>query len=314
MKASRGLKGIAFLGAVIVLGCGVLAFTITKALAAGPGFTTIDFPRSVATLAGDINDARQIVGRYTDSAGIVHGFLLSNGSYSSFDVPGSTGFTRALGINSKGQIVGDYIIKNVEHGFLLSEGTFITVDPPGSHGTLAEGINTAGDIVGSYFADSNFTGNGSGHGFLLQGGVFTTIDFPDARLTEAWRINDAGQIVGRYQGGDGKYHVYLLSDGNFTSVPDVPGAEQTAPFEIGGFNGNGDIAATYCGSTPCQFGGGFLSTSGNYHGFLLSGGAYTTVDFPSAALTTAFGLDSFDDIVGAYIDSGGRIHGYLRTP
>lgn len=44
------------------------------------------------------------------------------------------------------------------------------------------------------------------------------------------------------------------------------------------------------------------------------GGAYTTVDFPDAAVTASLGLNSFDDIVGGYIDSSGRRHGFLRTP
>lgn len=101
----------------------------------------------------------------------------------------------------------------------------------------------------------------------------------------------------------------MLSVGSFTSILDVPGAAQTATLEIGGFNGNGDIAAIYCSSTPCG-----LKSSGNLHGFLLRGGANTTVDFPSAAVTAAFGLDSFDDIAGTYIDSNGRLHGFLRTP
>jgi uncharacterized membrane protein len=302
-----------------------LAFSLLLGLtfsapAAGQTYTTIDPPGSVFTGAFGINDAAQIVGRYADAAGINHGFLFSNDSYSSFDVPGASGFTDPVGINSKAQIVGSYLLDNVSHGFLLSGGTFTTIDPPGAHGSGANGINRNGDIVGSYaqnilFSPNTAATNGNGHGYLLKGGVFTTIDFPGATYTEGWRIDDAGNIIGRYQTGDGKYHVYLLSNGTFTSIPDVPGAVQTAFFEVGGFNRNGDIAAAYCSATPCPWGfQGFFKTTGIVHGFLLKGGVYTTIDFPGATASGAFGLDSFDDTVGAYIDTSGVVHGFLRIP
>ncbi len=286
-----------------------------SARAGGPTFTTLDPPGSVLTLAVDINDAGQIVGRFTDSAGVTHGYLLSGGSYASFDGPGSTGFTRAFGINSAGEIVGDYMVGQAEHAFRLSGETFTTIDPPGAHGAIAEGINSAGEVVGTYFTDQNFNGDGSAHGFLLTEGAFTTIDFPGASYTEAWRITDAGQIIGRYHTGDGKFHIYVSSNGSFAPIPDLSDAVQTATLEVGGFNATGDITATYCGSTPCPWGlNGMTRTSGNVHGFLLSGGGYTTFDFPGAAVTLALGLNALDDVVGCYIDSNGGIHGYLRTP
>lgn len=308
-------KGLVWLFALVL----VLSPT-SNVRAGGPTFTTIDPPGAVFSIAVDINDSGQIVGRYQDTAGINHGFLLSNGVYSPFDVPGASGFTGAVGINSKGQIVGSYLLNNVGHSFLLSGGTFTTIDPPAGHGSGANGINRNGDIVGSYaqnilFSPNTAATNGNGHGFLLRNGVFTTIDFPGATYTEAWKIDDAGNIIGRYQTGDGKYHIYLLSNGTFTSIPDVPGAVQTAFFEVGGLNRYGDMAASYCSSTPCPWGfQGFFKTTGIVHGFLLNGGVYTTIDFPGATATGAFALNSFDDIVGAYIDANGRVHGLLRTP
>jgi uncharacterized membrane protein len=51
--------------------------------------------------------------------------------------------------------------------------TYTTLDDPSATNfTQAFGINSAGQIVGSY-------GNASGtHGFLLSGGTYTTIDDP----------------------------------------------------------------------------------------------------------------------------------------
>ena len=48
-----------------------------------------------------------------------HGYLLSEGQFSTIDLPGAT-FTRAAAINSRGDIVGSGIVAGVFHGFLLS--------------------------------------------------------------------------------------------------------------------------------------------------------------------------------------------------
>jgi len=53
---------------------------------------------------------------------------------------------------------------------------YTTIDDPSATDratgfTVASGINTAGQIVGSY-------GHFGSHGFLLSGGTFTTLDDP----------------------------------------------------------------------------------------------------------------------------------------
>ncbi len=61
--------------------------------------------------------------------------------------------------------------------------TFTTIDVPfsGATATVANGINTSGQIVGHY-------GSVSGaHGFLYDAGVFTSIDVPGANSTAAER-------------------------------------------------------------------------------------------------------------------------------
>ncbi len=64
---------------------------------------------SPATLAVDINDSGQIVEEYVygTTLGQRAGFLLSNGVFTPIAYPGAT-FTRALGINRYGDIVGDH--------------------------------------------------------------------------------------------------------------------------------------------------------------------------------------------------------------
>jgi uncharacterized membrane protein len=295
----------------------LLALSLTvgitaKGKARGPTFTTIDFPGAVASLGTDINDSGQIIGEYTFSGlGDRQGFLLSNGVFTSISFPGAT-FTRAVGINRFGDIVGDHQKAGNNNGFgndfgyLFRGGVFTEVIFPYSDLTIPAGINASGDIVGWYL---NKVGM---HGFLLRGGVYTSIDFPgSAAFTQAWKINDAGEIVGRYVGtSDGKNHMFVLSNGSFTPVADVPGAFETAVVEDGGLNSAGHIVSQYDGTKSCAL----FTSVGCLHGFLLSGGVYTTIDFPGATETLALGVNTSDQVVGGYEDTSGRFHGYLRTP
>lgn len=118
-------------------------------------------------------------------------------------------------------------------------------------------------------------------------------------------------MAGRYQDAAGLFHVFVLSNSSFATI-DFPGAAESAPgwySFVGGINGGGDLAATYCAAEPCA------NPSSSTHGFLLSGGNYTTFDVPGAFATLVGGVNSAADVVGAYFDAvGGGIHGFLRTP
>jgi hypothetical protein len=63
---------------------------------------------------------------------------------------------------------------------------------------------------------------------------------------------------------------------------------------------------TYCGSAPCT------GESLDSHGFLLSGGRFTTSDVPGAIRTIAFGINERGDIVGRCADGAG-FHGFLLS-
>ena len=166
------------------------------------------------TVPFGINVSGEIVGNYVDSNDVLHGFLYSNGTYTSITDPsarttaGFQGFgTYAHSVNDSDQIVGYYVdgTTNGVHGFLYSggtNGTYTTLDDPladkgGGIGTVPRGINDLGQIVGYYIT------GGSWKGFLYSGGsngTYTNLpDDPSAvggPGVAPLAINDLGQIVG----------------------------------------------------------------------------------------------------------------------
>jgi uncharacterized membrane protein len=81
-------------------------------------FTPLFVPGSTLTRALDISPAGEIIGNYTNSAGVFHGFVLGDAGYVSLDVPGAT-TTRVFGINPQSDVVGIYVSTDGKaHGFL----------------------------------------------------------------------------------------------------------------------------------------------------------------------------------------------------
>lgn len=271
--------------------------------------TTINYPGAAGTAALDINAAGFIVGRYM-SAGHTHGFLRSpEGVFTTIDYPGAS-LTVAAAINDHGDIAGQYAVSTApaqRHGFLLTDGQFTSFDPPGSVFTNALGIDERGEIVGRYCTVTPClpAGEESFHGFLLYQGQLTDIDVPDAIETDPWKINGRGQIAGGFLSVDHTEQIFVLTNGTFTSF--APPSGQPVSLDTGGINERGDIVGAYCDSAlPC------LMVPSGTHGFLISGGDFTTIDVPGAIGTAAFGINARGDIVGQYADSTGN-HGFLLS-
>jgi hypothetical protein len=104
--------------------------------------------------------------------------------------------------------------------------------------TYAFGLNSKGDIVGTFV-----TRTGS-HGYLLHDGTYTRFDVPAAaNFTEAKAINAADDIVGDYADSRGNFHGFLRHDNNTYTTLDVPGPTGgTFPY---GITNAGDIAGFY---------------------------------------------------------------------
>jgi hypothetical protein len=125
-------------------------------------FTGIDVPASMHT--GATPDGSTVVGLYADLTMMppaAHGYVIQNGNFQSFDVPGST-FTQAWDINPTGNIVGEFRDgTGVFHGFLRTADGYTSIDFPAAIGSHAFGINPGGAIAGLYTDTNNVT-----HGFL----------------------------------------------------------------------------------------------------------------------------------------------------
>jgi probable HAF family extracellular repeat protein len=185
-------------------------------------FKTFDAVAGVTyTQAFAINNKDQIVGDYKDAKGVFHGFV-TNGqdptdpkNFTTIDYPGKgTAYTKAFGINDKGQVVGDYKdAGGVIHGFRFKGGdptdikNYDTVDVKGGTFGSADGINNAGQISGVY-SDANGT-----HGFVVNDDLKTYVggiplDDPDAAKAPnaaigPFGINTAATIVGAFIDGKG---------------------------------------------------------------------------------------------------------------
>jgi probable HAF family extracellular repeat protein len=144
---------------------------VTGFSSTGTNFTYTEVPTTlfsgaVSTVASGINDSNTVCGFWTDGNAISHGFFgtLGSHSYTTFNVVINgvqQASTQAFGCNNNGAIVGQFTdLSGGLHGFIYQGGTFTQFDAPGSSqvpefgvaGTLINGINDQGDIVG-FFSD-----------------------------------------------------------------------------------------------------------------------------------------------------------------
>jgi probable HAF family extracellular repeat protein len=202
----------------------------------------------------------------------------------------------------------DWLIRTATAAILFFGGsslkaqqyTFTSFDVPGGTFTYGFGVNTTGQISGTYY-------DGGWHGYLrsADGNTFTTFDYPGAvGFTIAHGLNDSEQVIGTYP-YDAAGNGFLRSgDGSTFTNFDDPSAGPSGTTAIG-INDAGQVV------------GGYTDASGNPHGFLRSidGSSFTSIDFPGAGSggTQALGINNSGQIVGIYFDSNGNQHGFITS-
>jgi hypothetical protein len=176
-------------------------------------FRTTDFPAdNPATPPVDqnlgVNDNDIAVGFYTDANGNNHGYeynIGENGFRSVTDPSLPVASLTAGAINDEGDVAGFYTnAAGTTDGFLkTARGQFIDLAAPGASSTMALGVNSRDEVVGSYTVGSGTAAVMHGFTWTPQGG-FRSVDDPHGIGTTTINgVNDFGQLVGFYVDGNG---------------------------------------------------------------------------------------------------------------
>ncbi|MGI4791115.1 MAG: hypothetical protein ACRYFS_19990 [Janthinobacterium lividum] len=268
-----------------------------------------------------INDTGEYVGFVLRSAGDQAFHHVGNGSYLSSDYMGTLGggtTSEAKAINASGQIVGySYLSNNTTyHAFHhTGSGTLVATDDLGTLGgtsSVAYGINTAGQVVGSAQAS-----DGTYHAFLWtpNGSSGTMVDLNtlvpacfQMVLNSANGINDQGQIVctGEEDSNpnySGTPHAILLTPLSLLTIKD-----------LGTLGGN--TSAAYGVNIQAQVVGQADTTTGAHHAFLWNGahGIQDLGVLPGGSESTASGINSTGQVSGSSYTPIQGPHGFLWKP
>jgi hypothetical protein len=298
-------------------------------------------PGSKYTFAHAINAAGVITGDYYDANFVDHGFVrASDGTFTTFEVPGVVSFSDAGGIDPAGAVTGTYYDTNFfTHGFLRApDGTITTINAPdagrnyfGGGGTQAFGFNPEGTVVGCY-NDSKSVG----HGFVrTKDGALTEWDLPNpatywpgcfslddegyfgSSTVPLVGINPSGEITGDYfqpiSGNPftGNYRGYLRAkDGSFTTFDAVPSPSSPC--------------CTWTYGVAINPAGVIVGFDDDYrdvnHGFVRAkNGTITILDAPGAGKgffqgTFPLAINPAGQVMGQYEDANRVFHGFLWIP
>jgi hypothetical protein len=217
--------------------------------------------------------------------------------------PASTRFTRVLGVDDLGQVVGYYgrgTQSDPSHGFssLVPYTQFHTLNFPLAVNTVATSISGT-RIVAGYFVD-----NSQGHhtfGFIRNRAIWTYYkDFKTPKgpnsVNELLGVNDEGIAVGFYTDSYGNDIPYELAGGHYVELhpPNAVSAMAT------GINKPGDVTGTE------------TLASGVTEGWLLRNGTYTQFSYSGPNSTQSFAINYQEQVAGSYVDRAGT-HGFILT-
>jgi len=125
------------------------------------GYTVLDAPNSISTLAWGINNAGIVTLVWQNTAGLRNGAIYTNKKFTTVNVPGATE-TLMRGINTAGDLALSYVDATGSHSALRTGGKFYKFsDPVMPNGTRVTGINDKRTMAGNLLDSSgNFTANG----------------------------------------------------------------------------------------------------------------------------------------------------------
>jgi uncharacterized membrane protein len=198
-----------------------------------------------------INNSRTVVGDYVISDGTEHGFFLSGGTFTEYDVPGATN-TVVLGINNPGDFTGTFDPgSGILQAFVSRGGTITSWSVPAAAATLAYEINDSKQLTVGYYVDAS----GILHGYYrdADGTLHFPIDPSGSTATILFGDNNRNFVVGRYTDASGVTHgLFFVPPDNFFTF-DYPGSTFTS---LNGISSQGFICGRY------------VDASGIAHGFI----------------------------------------------
>ena len=154
---------------------------------------------SVGASAIGISNTGVVVGNWSDALGASHPFAYSHGNYLPLpsDIPEAV---TMRAVSPDGRLATGYF-NNTSGGvsgfvFDLSNQTLVTRIDAGAYFMIAQGINSYGQVVGDYFADSGGASVRSAFLFDINTGVRTDFSFAGTSRVAPRAINDHGQIAG----------------------------------------------------------------------------------------------------------------------
>jgi hypothetical protein len=259
-------------------------------LAACAGFSANALPRQPASLTPIAGQASSALLQFT---------------FKTVDDAADPGFNRLLGINNEGRVVGYYGNGAAGHpnrGYIVyppyGQTSFRHVDYPSAVDTQVTSPNNKHTLAGVY-VDSF----GNTFGFIEWHGLWFNYEEPQERdykpVTELRALNDTGTAVGFYAVNSTNNAAFEVVErtGKFHTIA-VPGALSAVAT---GITGNGHVV-------------GFEKRrSGIVVSYLLIQGVFTAFSFPHSNATRAWGITTYDRVVGSYVDRHGATHGFFVT-
>src|SRR5215470_11235158 len=196
-----------------------------------------------------INNSGTVCGDYAGSDDNGHGFFLSSGTFTEYNIPDALA-TLVFGINNVGDFVGTFSNGNgIFQAFVNLGGAVTSFTVHGASSTFAYQINNSNQLVVGYYVDSS----GILHGYFrdANGTLHFPIDPPGSAGTVLFGLNDRNWVVGRYSDSSGVTHgLFLVPPNNFFTF-DYPGSTFTS---LNGINDQGIICGRYVDATGIAHG------------------------------------------------------------